>query len=337
MSTYETSPAAHAMHEGFNNICYFAGWLRHPRENFFFIQQDNDETRMVPIELAEGVKLPRSFKSGDKVKVLGRLIGRKITLSTGSAIQSATVRVTNSRSIYEANLLDMPAREDYFKVIDGANASLVTPPEFGSKSAKDRVDDFTDDAALNALISLSPDGSPVWRPSDSGFETSARASNEVNLAGMLVKLNPGKVRDNGQPETATAYLRTTANPDEDIAVSIVGKYVGQLMISMRVGMTVRIEKGQLRMITHVDKDADGNPVLDAAGKPKTRRSTIIIVGSRNIKDARAMLHYTLPMPAWLIEFREERRQAAMANAARSNRVLVAGPQVAVPASQKQAA
>jgi len=153
---------------------------------------------------------------------------------------------------------------------------------------------------------------------------------------LLVKLVPGKKRGDGVPETATAIIRTTANPAEDIAVLIYGKYVGKLIVSIRVGMTVVIEKGQIRMHSHVEKNPDGTAVVNAAGKQRSKRTAVIIAGSKNVRDAKPKMHFLLPLPQWLLEFRDQRREAALASAARSSQVAAGTgtPQVveaAIPA------
>lgn len=318
MSDYETRAKLHQMHRGFVNIAYLAGWLRHPTSGGFYVQQTDDESKMIPVEFDPGVRLPRGIGPGDRVKLLGRLVGRPTGRNESDGPErTMVVKLTNPRSMLSANLLDMPASEDYFKVIsEHGRASTIRPPEFGSVRKNDRISLLEEGGAgVNELVEST--GSLVWAPSKTGFTTS-NSSNEVVVCGMLISMKVLTRRQDNEPAAVKARLRMTDNPDEDVTVHFVGKYAGKVMRSILPGM-VAVAHGEIRMQSLPRLDAEGKPVL-VDGVAAVDIRPFILAGARKFEGAKASVHYEVPMPKWMTEFAEAKRVEYLAEAALSRNV-----------------
>lgn len=114
----------HQFVNGFKNIAYLVGYVRHLSKSGFLLQMNNSENLMIPIRFSPGRSLPRGFQEREPVKVYAQMVGR----------QEGDFRRTYlfSRREDRPNVLELPNARAFLGPVHAESTEDATFKPYGS-------------------------------------------------------------------------------------------------------------------------------------------------------------------------------------------------------------
>ena len=293
------------------------------------IQQTRNLNHAIPFKLAEGKVMPRYFREGKLVKIIGRVSGA-IDPETGEPILEI-----RAFDFDKPNLFDMPTLSGWnVETRAGVPQDTSIPEEIASNDGAEAAE---------------PDHGDEDRPSRGGNRfRMPETANSVEIAGIVTAVylesKPGAERADGSQARGCVVIgiRQTSEPNDIIPIRAYGQKVNTIKKNLPVGAAIYI-RGQIR-VRNKNKSAepDESGVIPTHKWPYVHCSAGAIYPI-DMNDAMEREEYIKLVPNWLetmlAEYRakrEQRRAAAEARAqinAQAKAQEAAQAQAAPPAAR----
>jgi len=210
-SRFDESPeAGYAFYGGMLNAGYITGFARRAEGRNFVVQQTNEPTVALPVEVdAKNVTVPQDTMP---VKVVGRFLGRR--LESGHRIVA-----------FRAIMLDRPSIREL------PNRLAWEKPVFTEKS-KDNFQPFFNPEDTENV------SSPFYK----GDKKHGRPClNVARLAGFVESFAFKEASGGERDDCVFIALRQTENPDESIPIRVYGRFADAFRQKLQIGLPIFLE------------------------------------------------------------------------------------------------
>ncbi len=226
------------------NVVYLTGWVRHPNDSGFLLQQTNNIKHAIPVSFGDKSKI-KTVKEFQKIKIIAHIYGER----DESGLRSIRLDPIHSEV---PTMLEMPMEDvfftrslregesDDFKPFDKTFSKQVKSPDFV-------VDEFRNESLYQEVVNYK-----VRAEYQLNFNC-----NQAQVAGYLsgFKFRPG----NGYEEDCLLMaVRQNRDDNLSIPVRLYGNRVRTYANLIRIGQRVQIQGSLIRQYKEInEKDGKG--------------------------------------------------------------------------------
>lgn len=234
---------------GMANIAYLTGFVRNPKGDMFYLQQNNNMDQMLPIHVKSTMRIP-----ADKtpVTVLAHIFGRPGDDNTQNAyisafdIQRPSVRSMPALTTWVAGGGKNSDAEDFRPFSSGKGIKPSLKEEIAEQVQEG--EQFTDDEQILRDILEATRGRLDTRLGDN--------ANVVQMAGFvdsMMWVEPNEFQQNGY---GAIMLRQQQDQTRNVPIRLYSPAARVIMKNIQVGLPISIV-GQIRMKTNPDDKTGG--------------------------------------------------------------------------------